>query len=104
VWLIENELGRIRKSFFEIPFGVFWEVTTGERPRNPAEVIPRLCPMILDPEEVRCVTEFARLLPGRWEPGRQKQIALALADIFDGFYGALSKIIAGIRETSREET
>ncbi len=102
VWLIENELRRIRRNFFEIPFGVFWEVTTGQRPHNAVEIIPKLCPTVLTREEAHYVAEFVRLLPGRWESGCQKAIALALSGIFDGFLSALSKIVGRVKEMSGE--
>jgi len=100
VWCIENELRRLRRNFFEIPFGVYWETVTGQMPENPAEVVPQLCPSLLTQDEVRCVQEFVRLLPGHWDPGTQKDIALAIADVFDGFFSALTKIALEARRMS----
>ena len=100
IWCIENELRRLRSNFFEIPFGVFWKVTTGQQTENPIEIVPRLAPELLTSDEVRCVQEFVRLLPGDWQDGEQKNIATALASIFDGFYSALNKIMLRTREAS----
>lgn len=103
IWCIENELLRIGNSFFRIPFGLFWQTMTGETVANPADIVPRLCPDPLTEDEVEAVLEFDRLTPGHWEPGQQKQLALAIADIFDTFYSALSKIAERVREHASED-
>jgi len=96
-WPIENELLRLRGNFFDIPFRVYWEVVEGERVADPAPLLDRLCPDVIDPEELRCAREFIRLLPGRWEDGAQKRIAADIADIFDGFFSAQNKVVDAIR-------
>ncbi|NQU12379.1 hypothetical protein HQ590_16410, partial [bacterium] len=98
VWPIENELLRLRRSFFAVPFGVYWEVVAGEKVQDPATILPRLCPDPLTAEELRCTQAFVRLLPGRWEPGRQHQIARELADVFDGFFHGLAKVTGRVIE------
>ena len=102
VWCIENELRRLRTNFFEIPFGIFWHVTTGERVASPIHIVPTLAHDLLTLGEVWCVQEFVRLLPGDWKDGEQQKIATALAEIFDGFYSALNKIMVKTREASEE--
>jgi len=97
IWCIENELRRLRQDFFATPFSIYWEVTTGEKIDDPATIVPGLYPDILNEEEVRCTQEFIRLLPGGWKDGEQKQIASAIADIFDGFFSAQCKITEAIR-------
>ena len=96
-WPIENELLRLRGSFFDIPAKVYCEVTGGDIPQDSADILSRLHPDILDDDELRCTREFIRLLPGSWKNGEQRQIALALADIFDGFFSGLNKTIDAIR-------
>jgi hypothetical protein len=96
IWLIENELKRLKTNFFEIPFGAFWEVLTGESVAAAETILSHLYPTILNEHELSCSREFVRLLPGRWEPGRQKAIALEIAAIFDGFYSALTKVSATV--------
>jgi len=100
-WLIENELLRLRRNFFDIPASVYCEVTTGDIPQDPAEMLERLYPDILDGEEHRCIQEFIRLLPGHWPNGEQKRIASAVAEIFDGFFHGQSKIVEEIRRHAR---
>jgi hypothetical protein len=99
-WPIENELLRLRRNFFDIPFGVYWEVTTGEKVKDPSPVLDRLAAGVLSAEELRCTREFVRLTPGQWEPGRQKATALAIAEVFDGFFGALTRVTARVAEFS----
>lgn len=95
-WPIENELRRLRHSFFEVPFGTYWEVTAGEKVADPAAIVPRLAPSLLTPGEARCTLEFARLTPGCWAPGAQKQVALEIAAVFDGFFHALDKVARAV--------
>jgi len=102
-WVIENELRRLRSSYLTIPFGMYWRVRTGETVEDPADLLPRLTADPLTEEEARCAREFARLLPGTWKPGEQRAIALALADIFDGFFGGLIKIVERVRELTQED-
>ncbi len=97
-WLIENELLRLRRNFFEIPFGTFREMTAGTKAGDPSAFIPDLVPALLTPEEARCTLEFARLTTGRWAPGTQKQTALRIADVFDGFFHALNKVARVVGE------
>jgi len=101
-WPIENELLRLRRNFFEIPFGIYWEVRTGRQPQDLAASVNDLCPELLTEEEARCVREFVRLLPGHWPDGEQKKIAMAVADVFDGFFNAQVKIASAVREMCEE--
>jgi hypothetical protein len=101
-WPIENELRRLKQSFFDVPFGVFWEVRTGRKVADPATVLSDICPSLFTAEESRCVREFVRLTPGQWAPGAQKQTAQAVADIFDGFFIALNKVTAAVAEGSQD--
>lgn len=100
IWLIENELKRLRTNFFEVPFGTCWEVLSGEKISDAQTILPQLHPDILDAHELECSSEFVRLLPGQWEDGEQKSIALKIADIFDGFYSALTKVSNAVCQKS----
>lgn len=102
-WPIENELLRLRQNFFDIPVSVYCEVTGRDIPEDSADILPRLCPDMLDDEELRCSKEFIRLLSGHWKDGEQRQIALAIADIFDGFFSAQNKMTDAIRDLCKTE-
>jgi hypothetical protein len=103
-WPIENELRRLRRSFFAIPFGIYWEVVEGERLEDPAPILPRLCPKVLNAEELRCAQEFVRLTPGHWRDGEQRNVAAAIAEIFDGFLSAQNKVVEAIRTECGQAT
>jgi len=103
IWVIETELRRLRRNFFDVPFGIYWELTTGKKLEDPSPIVPQLCPDVLTEEEVRCTEEFIRLLPGHWQDGDQKRIAQAIADVFDGFLTAQNKIINEIAKKSPKD-
>lgn len=100
-WPIENELLRLKRSFFDIPFGTCWEMQTGEKVKDPAAALDRLADGLLTPDELRCTKEFVRLTPGHWEAGRQRQIALEIAEVFDGFFSALTTVTNRVSALSR---
>jgi len=100
IWCIENELRRLRRNFFTIPFGIYWELATGEKVDDPATILSHLRPGILDQEELRATREFVRLTPGRRRAGEQKNIAAAIADVFDDFFSAQLKIVQAVRDMS----
>lgn len=97
VWLIQNELRRIGNNFFTEPFRAYWKLRTGERVEDPTDILDELRGDPLTDEEIACTREFARLLPGHWKDGTERGIALAVVDIFDGFFHALHKISEAVR-------
>ncbi len=104
IWPIENELLRFKRNFFDVPFGICWEAQTGEKVKEPVNVLDRIAEGLFTPEELRCTREFVRLTPGHWEAGRQKQIALEIADVFDGFFSALTKVTNRVSELSQKRS
>ena len=91
-WLIQNELRRIGGNFFVKPFSTFWQLRTGERVRDPLEILMQLRGDPLTQEEIDCTREFHRLTPGHWQPGTEREAAMSIVEVFDGFYSALHKI------------
>lgn len=92
VWLIQNELGRIGKLFFTVPFQTFWKLRTGEMVEDPLTILSQLKGDPLSEREIEATRKFAKLTPGTWEKGQEKQIAASIGEIFDDFYRALTKI------------
>jgi len=90
-WLLRNELKRIGNNFFTVPFRVFWKMVYGENVKQPAEIVPKLSPKILNEEEVRCTLEFDQITRSDFQ-GREIEAAHKTVDIFDGFFHALYKI------------
>lgn len=91
-WLIQNELGRIGRLFFSVPFQNYWKIRTGETVADPVTILDRLLGDPLSAEEIEATKAFAQLTPGRCPPGQERQVAAAIVEIFDDFYRALSKI------------
>ncbi|MBI3948643.1 MAG: hypothetical protein HY321_22215 [Armatimonadetes bacterium] len=91
-WLIANELGRIGSSFFQVPFRTYWKIRSGESVADATTILDSLRGDPLTDAEVAATREFGRLTPGRWEPGTERELALAIAGVFDGFFRALSRI------------
>jgi hypothetical protein len=91
-WLIGNELKRIGRAFFRLPFATYWHIQTGERVEDPLTILGQLGNDLLSPVEVAATKEFARLTPGHWKQGDEKAIALAVVEVFDHFFKALTKI------------
>ncbi len=91
-FLIRNELGRIDGNFFVVPFRTFWRVRTGETVDDAPAVLDRLRGELLTGDEVRCAREFHELASREWPAGAERKAALAIAQVFDGFYHALHKV------------
>lgn len=91
-WLIQNELGRLGNNFFRVPFRTYWRIRTGEVVEDPVTILDRLRGDLLTDAEVEGTKAFARLTPGRWEEGKEHEIAAALVGVFDDFFRALTKI------------
>lgn len=95
-WLIQNELKRIGHNFFRVPFRTYWKIRTGEIVEDPVAILDKLEGELLTREEVVMVKKFARLSPGHWEAGKEREIAAAIIEVFDGFFSALSKISVAV--------
>ena len=91
-WLIGNELKRIGQAFFQVPFAVYWKIRTGEALGDSTMILDHLRKDLLTDTEFAATKEFARLTPGHWRQGQETSIALAIADVFDDFFKALTKI------------
>jgi hypothetical protein len=104
-WLIGNELRRIGPDFFHVPFRTYWKVKTGQSITDPVAILDKLGDDLLTSTEVAATKEFARLTPGHWKPGQEKEIALAIVEVFDDFFKALTKISEAVyqRETTNGE-
>ena len=103
-WPMENELQRLRRSFYDTTASVYCEVTGVDVPEDTVDILPRLHPGVLNAEEFRCTREFVRVLTARRPNEDHKEAAAAVADIFDGFLSAQDKILNAIRDRSVEQS
>lgn len=102
-WLIGNELRRIGHSFFQTPFTTYWKIRSGELIADALTILDCLCGDLLTPTEVAATKEFVRLTGGDWQDGQEKQIAQAVADVFDDFFKGLTKISDAVYETEAND-
>ena len=91
-WLIRNELGRIGTSFFSIPFRILWRMVDGREVASPVEMIDELRGDLLTGDEIAAVKAFAARTAAMPPPGKEKEAALEIADVFDDYFGVLWKI------------
>ena len=98
-WLIRNELGRIGHSFLVVPLRAYWNIITGETVEDPLPILQRLRGGLLSDAEVDAAVEYHRLTSGPREEGAERQTALDVVDVFDGFFAALAKINDAVMKT-----
>jgi hypothetical protein len=91
-WLIRNELNRMGSNFFHTPFAAYWKVKTGQSIAEPGRILDSLCGDLLTSGEVAATKEFVRLTQRGWKHGQEKEIALAIVEVFDDFFRALTKV------------
>lgn len=99
-WPIENELRRMRRNFFEIPFGAFFELYSGRPAVDPLQHMSSLPQGLLTDHEIESVHAFYRLLPASRQFGNLRDAALAVSLVFDGFFSALVKISEHLKTIS----
>ena len=92
IWLIQTELGRIGTLFFTTPFRLYWQLLTGETVEDPVDILDNLRGDPLSDAEVEATKEFHRLTPGHWQEGKERELTLAIVEVYDDFYRALVKI------------
>lgn len=103
IWLIQNELKRIGEGFYRTPYRIYHKLLTGEEPRDVDDFVRTLVPDILTQSEVESTLEFSCLTPGTWEEGKEEDIALKIAAVFDEFFKGLNKVINKVRTDFQEE-
>ena len=90
-FLIRHELRRTGPNFFVVPFQTFWKLRTGQAVEDPTAILDRL-DGLLSAEEIDLTRRFRELTRAAPAEGRTREAALAVADVFDGFFSALTKI------------
>ena len=98
IWTIQNELRRIGNSFYKTPYRTFWKILTGEDITDPDDIVMKLVPEYLNQKEAAATLEFSRLTPGTWEEGKEVELALEIADVFDDFFTGLNRIMESISD------
>ena len=91
-WLIQNELNRMRRNFFEIPFRLFARHIL-ERDLTPEQALDALAGDLLDREQVAACRRFAILSRNDCPETELKPRALEIAAGFDPFLEALETLM-----------
>lgn len=95
-YLIRIELGRIGQSFFQVPFKTYWEYKTGESVEDASAILDHLVNDPLTEADIEATKAFVDLTSASVIPGKERQVAAAIVEIYDGFYRALTKISEAI--------
>ncbi len=90
-WLIEHELGRIRKLFYETTFGAFGHIAWKEK-LSPEEVLERAKVDFLGPDEYRAVRQFAGIFNDPYGSAGIKVFAVRVAEAMGAFQMVLEKL------------
>jgi len=99
-WLIRNELSRIGRNFFRVPFQTYWMLRTGQWADAATEILDALKGELLDKSEVEATKDFDRLTATPTLPGDEKARAAAIVEVFDGFFRALNKVSSSAENSS----
>jgi hypothetical protein len=95
-WLIQNELHRIGRNFFRVPFQTYWKLRTGEAAADPGAILDHLRDELLTEAETAATREFDRLTATPTPAGQEPAVARAIIAVFDDFFHALTKISLAI--------
>ena len=100
-WLIRNELSRIGKNFFATPFSIFWRALGDEEDLSALEIARRLTGDILTQEDFSFIKRFSDLTMHGYQEGQEVEIAKQIAEVMDGVYLALDKLVQASKEGNR---
>jgi len=100
-WLIEHELGRIRRLFFETTFSTFALVAWGEE-MEPEEALERCRGAFLTPPEYADVRAYADVFSERSDYPDIKRFARKVAETMGPFQVVLEKLGGTVKELARE--
>jgi len=98
IWLIQNELSRIGKSFFANPFTIYWKTFGDGESLPPLEVAKRLTGKIFTPEDFSVIKRFKELTMNGYEKGKEIEITKQIVEVMDEFYLALDKLVRTINK------
>jgi len=97
-WLIQNELSRIGRSFFATPFTIYWRAFGSGENLSPLGVAERLTGEIFTQEDFSFIKRFSDLTMHGYQEGEEVEIARQIAEVMDGFYLALDKLVQAVKE------
>lgn len=97
-WLIRNELSRIGKSFFANPFTIYWKAFGDGKAFPPLEIAKNLSGEIFNQTDLSFIKRFSDLTMHGYQQGEELKIAEQIAEVMDGFYLALDKLVQRVKK------
>jgi hypothetical protein len=98
-WLIQHEVSRIGRNFFQTPFSLYWKIRTGEALSDATPILDKLRGAgLLTQTEAEATWELARLTADGCKDHHPRYRAAAVADVFDDFFKALNKVRDAVTE------
>lgn len=79
-----------------MPFRTFWEARTGECVDDPVDMLEALRGEVLSEEEIDGTRKFHALASALCPTGREREVALVIVEVFDGFFSALNRICEAV--------
>ncbi len=93
IWLIQNELSRVKDMFYKTPFCLYWNTLHKKKENNPDHVARMLASDgMLTRNHLEALLEFSRLACGTWKEGEEITIAKDIVDVFDDVFRSLNII------------
>lgn len=90
-WLLRNEFGRMGNNLFYVPFRIYWELKSGRAVDDPSAILDELRGDPLTDGQVAAARAFVKIL-AKWRERDERATALALAEVFDDYFGGLNAI------------
>jgi len=100
-WLIQNELSRIGKNFLVKPFTIYWKVFGSGENATPLKIAKKLTGEIFTQEDFSFIKKFSYLTMNGYEEGQEVKIARQIAEVMDGFYLAMDKLVQTVKKRSK---
>jgi hypothetical protein len=97
IWLIRNELGRMKANFHDKPLAAYALARYGEK-LSPAAVLTRLQGELLSQSDVEAMQRFASLLCEPIVAGEERKQARRIADSFDPVLRVLEMLSASMMQ------
>lgn len=98
IWLIKNELSRIGKNFFADPLTIYWQTLGEGEDLSPLEIARRLSGTIFTRADLSFIQRFEYLTMNDYEKGQENRVAREIAEIMDGYYIALDKLVRAAKK------
>jgi hypothetical protein len=91
-WCIENELNRINRMFFVVPYSAYWQIKTGEKPAYLPDVVESLRGNLLTDKQADATIKYHELTSQKYHPSEYHEAALQIVSVFEDFFRGLYNV------------